>query len=440
MADEFQLGNNNNWWDSSRNPRFGESAETPSLSATLNSTSSFSWPSETVDTKAARFCSAVQESSANAASSGGGALTHPNLHMMGLGLSSQGMNWNINQPVFRDEKADNSNFRSMLEEGMSSNTYFHHQQSVVPSTHLYTATTSNPDDSSTKQRGFSLDQPYNDTDDAVSATAFHVDAPATAYEDQSMFEGGLLASDSHQQQLQPSSYQRSYSDLNNSGDIMMPIHPNNVTNKFPEFIVRGNSPPKQHQTIIGQLQFSNSSPFWSATAAAMNDVRSSSFFPSLQTPLITPTFDQKQKNNASNSGVTVKKSSSETSNKRPRNESSSPLPAFKVRKEKMGDRINALQQLVSPFGKTDTASVLSEAIEYIKFLHEQLNVLSTPYMRSGASVQNQQRPDNKTKDTEAQKQDLRSRGLCLVPVSSTFPVTHESTVEFYTPTFGGTFR
>lgn len=89
----------------------------------------------------------------------------------------------------------------------------------------------------------------------------------------------------------------------------------------------------------------------------------------------------------------------------------------------MGDRITALQQLVSPFGKvnlapkciyllyfhkelassfacsffflkikkknlivyddfksclivcqTDTASVLSEAIEYIKFLHEQVNV------------------------------------------------------------------
>lgn len=36
--------------------------------------------------------------------------------------------------------------------------------------------------------------------------------------------------------------------------------------------------------------------------------------------------------------------------------------------------------------------------------------------------------------------DLRSRGLCLVPVSSTFPVTHETSVDFWTPTFGGTFR
>ena len=29
----------------------------------------------------------------------------------------------------------------------------------------------------------------------------------------------------------------------------------------------------------------------------------------------------------------------------------SPLPRFKVRKEKLGDRVTGLQQLVSPFGK-----------------------------------------------------------------------------------------
>uniref|UniRef100_A0ACD5W204 Uncharacterized protein n=1 Tax=Avena sativa TaxID=4498 RepID=A0ACD5W204_AVESA len=60
--------------------------------------------------------------------------------------------------------------------------------------------------------------------------------------------------------------------------------------------------------------------------------------------------------------------------KRPRIEAPSPLPTFKVRKEKLGDRITALQQLVSPFGKTDTASVLHEANEYIKFLHDQVAV------------------------------------------------------------------
>ena len=46
----------------------------------------------------------------------------------------------------------------------------------------------------------------------------------------------------------------------------------------------------------------------------------------------------------------------------------------------------------------------------------------------------------KSKEAEGPKQDLRSRGLCLVPVSSTFPVTHETTVDFWTPTFGGSSR
>lgn len=42
----------------------------------------------------------------------------------------------------------------------------------------------------------------------------------------------------------------------------------------------------------------------------------------------------------------------------------------KEKKEKVSERVSALQQLVSPYGKTDTASVLLEAMEYIRFLHE----------------------------------------------------------------------
>ncbi|KAH7658799.1 Myc-type basic helix-loop-helix (bHLH) domain-containing protein [Dioscorea alata] len=64
---------------------------------------------------------------------------------------------------------------------------------------------------------------------------------------------------------------------------------------------------------------------------------------------------------------------------------SSTFSHFKVRKEKLGDRIAALQQLVSPFGKTDTASVLMEAIGYIKFLQDQVETLSVPYMRSSGN-------------------------------------------------------
>lgn len=47
---------------------------------------------------------------------------------------------------------------------------------------------------------------------------------------------------------------------------------------------------------------------------------------------------------------------------------------------------------------------------------------------------------DKVKEQEGSKQDLRSRGLCLVPISSTFPVATETTTDFWTPNFGGTFR
>ncbi|VAI79514.1 unnamed protein product [Triticum turgidum subsp. durum] len=139
-----------------------------------------------------------------------------------------------------------------------------------------------------------------------------------------------------------------------------------------------------------------------------------------------------------------------------------PSPAqstVKVRKEKLGDRITALHQLVSPFGKTDTASVLLEAIGYIRFLHGQIEGLSSPYQLGGgggdggvgsgsssskqrhqASVQQKERssifpeepgqllhgdatrkrgrPDqDEDSCEEAMTKDLRSRGLCLVPVS-----------------------
>jgi hypothetical protein len=40
-------------------------------------------------------------------------------------------------------------------------------------------------------------------------------------------------------------------------------------------------------------------------------------------------------------------------------------------------------------------------------------------------------------ESEGKKQDLRSQGLCLVPISSTFPMTNETPVDFWTPTFGG---
>ncbi|XP_039034438.1 transcription factor bHLH112-like [Hibiscus syriacus] len=200
----------------------------------------------------------------------------------------------------------------------------------------------------------------------------------------------------------------------------------------------------KQQHPAGGLQFSNDTSFWnaSATATCVNDVKpgfSPSPFeekPNCSSPTTKTNVEEVQKNSSS---VMKKGSSTEAPLKRPRLETPSPLPTFKVRKEKLGDRITALQQLVSPFGKTDTASVLHEAIEYIMFLHDQVNVLSTPYMKQATASIQQQNTD-KLKYQEGPKQDLRSRGLCLVPVLSTFPVTTETPVDFWTPTFGAAFR
>uniref|UniRef100_A0A0E0LRX2 BHLH domain-containing protein n=1 Tax=Oryza punctata TaxID=4537 RepID=A0A0E0LRX2_ORYPU len=118
--------------------------------------------------------------------------------------------------------------------------------------------------------------------------------------------------------------------------------------------------------------------------------------------------------------------------------------ANKVRKEKLGDRVTALQQLVSPFGKTDTASVLHETIEYIKFLHDQVGALSAPYLKNRQQVPHLKNSGDSDgggggEATAASKRDLTGRGLCLVPISSTFAVASETPVDFWTP-FGAAFR
>ncbi|KAL6894129.1 hypothetical protein ACP4OV_008227 [Aristida adscensionis] len=108
--------------------------------------------------------------------------------------------------------------------------------------------------------------------------------------------------------------------------------------------------------------------------------------------------------------VTAANKPATTANKRPR-----------VRREKLGERILALQQLVSPFGKTDTASVLHEALGYIRFLHDQVQVLSSPYMQRLPPPSSAQTPESAAGvvSPEPPAADLRSRGLCLVPISYT---------------------
>ncbi|VVA90111.1 unnamed protein product [Arabis nemorensis] len=95
----------------------------------------------------------------------------------------------------------------------------------------------------------------------------------------------------------------------------------------------------------------------------------------------------------------------------------------KERKDKLGERISALQQIVSPYGKTDTASVLLDAMNYIEFLHEQVQVLSAPYLQTI--------PD--ATQEELEQYCLINRGLCLVPLESTVGVAQSNGADIWAP-------
>ncbi|KAJ9709632.1 hypothetical protein PVL29_001225 [Vitis rotundifolia] len=146
------------------------------------------------------------------------------------------------------------------------------------------------------------------------------------------------------------------------------------------------------------------------------------------------------RNNARGQGISnegkKKRSDQDTSEaqtvlKKPKQESST-VSSVKMQapKVKLGERITALQQIVSPFGKTDTASVLYEAIGYIKFLQEQVQLLSNPYMKTNKDPWG----GLDRKDKGDLKLDLKSRGLCLVPISCTPQVYRENTGSDYWPT------
>ncbi|OMP04551.1 hypothetical protein COLO4_09526 [Corchorus olitorius] len=414
MADEFNTGTN--WWDSSRSSNNNNNSRFDATgSSSSSSLGNFGWATE-MDLKAAAAAAARSSMDSVSSVSGSSVIqTGPDLHMMGLGLSTQPMDWN-QAALLRGDKSDQTSFRSMLQDNLNSNANYQQESGHMGSSNQWRSDNqASVNDHQFKQisssRGFSLDHhqsqfsPHGSSSDSTVTcqglpSSFQMDSTAL-YGTPSTILQGILGSDhnqNQQQQTQQSSYENR-SSINYYGMNSNEMLPS--WSKVPQFL--RSSPPKQQQQqqLQGQLHFSNNAPFWNPSAASM------------ATDNISEVRD---------SSTVGKKSGNEPASKRPRNETPSPLPAFKVRKEKMGDRITALQQLVSPFGKTDTASVLSEAIEYIKYLHEQ--------------VGNSEKP----KDSEGPKQDLRSRGLCLVPVSSTFPVTHESTVDFWAPTFGGTFR
>uniref|UniRef100_J3LMJ2 BHLH domain-containing protein n=2 Tax=Oryza brachyantha TaxID=4533 RepID=J3LMJ2_ORYBR len=96
---------------------------------------------------------------------------------------------------------------------------------------------------------------------------------------------------------------------------------------------------------------------------------------------------------------------------KPRNQ---PAKATCKRSQKLGDKITALQQLVSPYGKTDTASVLQEAAACIRQLHHQIQILTAPYP---PGTRSSSAPSQQDAGGEGTTTELRRRGLCVAAVS-----------------------
>ncbi|KAJ0979477.1 hypothetical protein J5N97_014951 [Dioscorea zingiberensis] len=142
-------------------------------------------------------------------------------------------------------------------------------------------------------------------------------------------------------------------------------------------------------------------------------------FPSFSSPplLITAPANKEQSsiNGHANDMETLRKQGSKRLKiSQPAGEPSTTIHKLRMnapvkKSQKLGDKITALQQLVSPFGKTDTASVLLEATICIKALHEQIQVLASPYFCSKLKTSSQV--------NERERAGLHGRGLCLVPIS-----------------------
>nr|CAB3487950.1 unnamed protein product [Digitaria exilis] len=129
-------------------------------------------------------------------------------------------------------------------------------------------------------------------------------------------------------------------------------------------------------------------------------------------------------------GGNAKRSKQEASRK-----ASPPKP--QAPKVKLAEKITALQQIVSPFGKTDTSSVLFETIKYINFLHEQLRLFSEPYMTKSAYKGHARFGSEGEEEEAGAEHGLRGRGLCLAPVSLTSQVYHDdgTLLDCWTPAY-----
>ncbi|KMS96591.1 hypothetical protein BVRB_8g201610 [Beta vulgaris subsp. vulgaris] len=462
MGEEFQGGVCGTWWNPPHS-LFSGGVSSPCSVAQLGGgfdMGSFGWPNEVI--KGSKFNNNNNNNNNNPTFDN---LIFPDqmdssLDILGFGLSptSSTTDWN-HQNLLCNTGNNEGNFDSILQDNMNNTRLSSYgmeanSQNIMNSSN-FTSQDASPPMALTASSNSSGDS-STITSEGGLATSFPMSSSAS-YLIQSLFDDCDEAQVLHEPQSAIPQYQlitnpSNYGSLDTSCEIIS-------SNAWVETSV-GNTHPSlpSQQHILQSNKLNNGgmsalihdhgqvfSGQYSPTT--LNNIRAS-LLNSLQSRSRGPSFNQKSHSSTSlpnkvNNEEPRRESKNNTSNndqpqaKRPRIETPSPLPTFKVRKEKLGDRITALQQLVSPFGKTDTASVLHEAIEYIKFLHDQVHVLSTPYLKGGNPMQ--QQDCDKLKDNQEEcKQELRSRGLCLVPISSTYPVAQETPVDFWTPTFGGT--
>ncbi|XP_010931879.1 transcription factor bHLH112 [Elaeis guineensis] len=442
MAEEFQTGiyNSGRWWSTTRTGVF----DGPVMSTSVSCSTEFNWATaaDVVEAKSRSSDESLgsvsnssitfQDTHRPPASDQFAAdpIVDSTLQVSDFGLSSPSVNWN--QPFLTTGGRAENNLPAFLQEDMSSGSYLRHEPVIESNQiHMNVESSSSLNLLEDLKQGLMHDQ-HHLISSGNSRPLFPAPfgLPPTLL--QCLFEPETKHPESFNNQRMDS-LMRYHGVLNESLQ--------SEAAKLPEF---DKALPVKHQ-----LHFSNNTPFWNPSAIATTET-SLGLYSSTTTDLAPHAFEGKTscsnvlvQSNSEGAGESrsnaTKKSSNEPAFKKPRIETPSPLPTFKVRKEKLGDRVTALQQLVSPFGKTDTASVLHEAIEYIKYLHEQVGVLSAPYLKNGHQVQHLQNSDE-INGGEGPQLDLRSRGLCLVPISSTFAVVSETPVDFWTPTFGGTYR
>ncbi|OMO64968.1 hypothetical protein COLO4_31665 [Corchorus olitorius] len=463
MAEEFQAGicgAAGTWWNPSKNMFAGCSS--PCSTGIVADMGSFGWATAAVDMVDIKARSSCEESNNSVSdnssivfqgighhqnkqadsdhSAGSSILIDSTLQMMGFGLSSNSTttsDWNQSLLCSRSNGRSDQSYNSILEEDHINSTRLSNcrQETVMDSSHHQIQKDWSPKSySPAEDSSITNFKPIIDQNFSLNCSGNNnYGYPSSATLLQTLFEP-----DPPHFNNRSINYMSPAAATNYGANVVInelsSAPPPASWQKLAPFLRPAAASVHKQPPLSSGLHFSNNTPFWNASAGAtaINDVKSS-FLPSQQSQFLAQTFEEKpncptlttktKNEEVRDSGSVMKKGSCEPPFKRPRIETPSPLPTFKVRKEKLGDRITALQQLVSPFGKTDTASVLHEAIEYIKFLHDQVNT------------------DHKLKEAEkGPKQDLRSRGLCLVPISSTFPVANETTADFWTPTFGGTFR